>query len=569
TEEAGQFAGQFVFKADPVIVEHLRKIGALAAHAPVSHSYPHCWRCKQPIIFRAMEQWFIALDHRGLRQSALDELKNVQWVPAWGEKRISGTIEQRPDWCISRQRAWGVPLPFLECGECGKMILDRNLILKFREQVVKDGVDIWFERSTRELFGDVKCPHCGSAKLEKSPDIVDVWLESGVSYRAVLKTRKELAHPADMYLEGSDQHRGWFQSSLLAAMATDGRAPFKTVVTHGFLMVHAEDTGKKQKISKSAGKPANAEDYINRYGADVLRLWVTSEDYQCDIPVSDEIFSRIGETYFKIRNTTRILLANLYDFEPTKHAVAAEKLTVIDRWLLSRLQALVADLTEAYERYEFHRVYHLINAFCAVELSSFYVDVMKDVLYTLAPDSAARRSAQTAMHRVVETLAKLIAPVMPFTAEEVWSFLPGRAAGSVHLAEFPAVEARLRDTTLETQWENLMRIREAAMVELEKARQTGLIGKSLEAQVVIEPDNDVTAGMLKQFAPVLEMVLIVSQAQIGKPTGGALRVRVSPAAGKKCVRCWRWSEDVGKDGAHAELCGRCADVVKGLVTTKP
>jgi isoleucyl-tRNA synthetase len=265
----------------------------------------------------------------------------------------------------------------------------------------------------------------------------------------------------------------------------------------------------------------------------------------------------------------RILLANLYDFEPAKHAVAVEKLTVIDRWLLSRLQALVADLTEAYERYEFHRVYHLINAFCAVELSSFYVDVMKDVLYTLAPDSADRRSAQTAMHRVVETLAKLIAPVMPFTAEEVWSFLPGRSAGSVHLAEFPAMDARLRDASLETQWENLMRIREATMLELEKTRQTGSIGKSLEAQVVIEPDNDATGEMLKQFAPVLETVLIVSQAQIGRPTGGTLRVKVSRAAGQKCVRCWRWNEDAGKGGADAELCGRCADVVKELAKTKP
>jgi isoleucyl-tRNA synthetase len=450
------------------------------------------------------------------------------------------------------------------------MILDRGLILKFREQVIKDGVDIWFERSVQELFGDVKCPQCGATELEKCPDIEDVCLESGVSYRAVLKTRKELAHPADMYLEGSDQHRGWFQSSLLTAMATDGRAPFKTVVTHGFIVRRLEETGKKQKICKSGGKPANAEDYINRYGADVLRLWVASEDYQDDIPLSDEIFARIGETYFKIRNTLRILLANLYDFEPAKHAVTPDKLTVIDRWLLSRLQALVADLTEAYERYEFHRVYHLINAFCAVELSSFYVDVMKDALYTLAPDSDARRSAQTAMQQVVETLAKLIAPVMPFTADEVWGFLPGRATESVHLAEFPAVDAQLRDATLETQWEKVMRIREAVMVELEKARQAGSIGKSLEAQVLIEPDSDATGELLKQFAPVLETVLIVSQTQIGKPTGDTLRIKVSRAAGQKCVRCWRWSEDVGKGGTDAaQLCGRCADVVKMLATTKP
>jgi isoleucyl-tRNA synthetase len=349
-------------------------------------------------------------------------------------------------------------------------------------------------------------------------------------------------------------------------MATDGRAPFKTVVTHGFIVRRMEETGKTEKIRKSGGKPANAEDYINRYGADVLRLWVASEDYQDDIPLSDEIFARIGETYFKIRNTLRILLANLYDFEPAKHAVTPDKLTVIDRWLLSRLQALVADLTEAYERYEFHRVYHLINAFCAVELSSFYVDVMKDALYTLAPDSDARRSAQTAMQQVVETLAKLIAPVMPFTADEVWGFLPGRVTESVHLAEFPAVDAQLRDATLETQWDKLMQIREAVMVELEKARQAGSIGKSLEAQVLIEPDSEATGELLKQFVPVLETVLIVSQAQIGKSTGGAMRVKVSRSAGQKCVRCWRWSEDVKKSGAYAELCGRCADVVKKLAT---
>jgi isoleucyl-tRNA synthetase len=569
TAEAGQFAGQFVFKANKVIVEHLHKIGALAASADVKHSYPHCWRCKNPIIFRAMEQWFIALDHRGLRQSALDEVKKVKWVPAWGQNRISGTVEQRPDWCVSRQRAWGVPLPFLQCRDCGKPILSRELILKFRERVAKQGVDIWFEQSVKELFGEANCPACGSANLEKSPDIVDVWFESGVSHRAVLKTNAQLAYPADVYLEGSDQHRGWFQSSLLTAMATEGKSPFKTVVTHGFLVAQVEETGKKQKVSKSAGKPANAEDYINRFGADVLRLWVTSEDYHGDIPLSEEIFARIGETYFKIRNTLRILLANLYDFDPAKHAVAHNKLSPIDRWLLSRLQGLVADLGEAYETFEFHRVYHLVNAFCAVEISSFYVDVMKDLLYTLSPDSTERRSAQTAIYQTVTTLAKLIAPVMPFTAEEVWTFLPARETESVHRAGLPSADESLRDRGLEACWEKLLEVRRVASLELEKARQQKTIGKSLEAQVEIQPDSDATRQVLEDFGPLLETLLIVSQARVGKPTDGALRVKVTSAAGRKCVRCWRWSEDVGADRKYAELCGRCVEVIQRVVKSKP
>jgi isoleucyl-tRNA synthetase len=564
TKEAGPFAGQFVFKANKSIVEHLHNTGMLAGHAEVKHSYPHCWRCKNPIIFRAMEQWFISLDHRDLRQGAIDEARKVQWVPKWGENRIVGTLQQRPDWCISRQRAWGVPLPFLLCRDCGKSLLDRALIMKFREKVVKEGVDIWFERSVKELFGDVKCPGCGSVNLEKSPDIVDVWFESGVSHRAVLKMRGELAYPADVYLEGSDQHRGWFQSSLLTAMATEKRAPFKAVVTHGFLVVHVEETGRKQKISKSAGKPADAEDYINRFGADVLRLWVVSEDYQTDIPLSEEIFARIGETYFKVRNTLRILLANLYDFVPDKHTVPCGKLTEIDRWLLSRLQWLIGELSEAYERYEFHRVYHLLNAFCAVEISSFYVDVTKDLLYTLAPNSAERRSTQTAIYEIVSTLAKLIAPVMPFTADEVWQALPAREVESVHLADFPAVDAKLRDEELETRWEKLLKVREAASLELEKARQNKLIGKSLEAQVEIEPDSEETRAVLEKVGPLLETVLIVSQARVAGVTGKELKIKVSPAAGKKCVRCWRWTQDVGRDATHPELCGRCVEVVKEL-----
>jgi isoleucyl-tRNA synthetase len=555
TKDAGQFAGQFVFKANKPIVEFMRSTGLLAATADIKHSYPHCWRCKNPIIFRAMEQWFIALDKQHLRQNALDEVKKVRWVPAWGENRIAGTIAQRPDWCVSRQRAWGVPLPFLLCRDCGTPALSQELILKFREKVAKEGVDIWFERGVKELFGDVKCPSCGSANLDKSPDIVDVWFESGVSHRAVHRERA-----ADVYLEGSDQHRGWFQSSLLTAMATEGQAPFKTVVTHGFLVVHVEDTGKKQKVSKSAGKPANAEDYVNKYGADVLRLWITSEDYQGDIPLSDEIFEGVSDTYRKIRNTFRILLANLYDFETGKGAVTTE----IDRWLLSRLQALVTELTEAYERFEFHRVYHLVNAFCAVELSSFYVDVMKDLLYTLAPHSTERRSAQAAMYQTVSALAKLIAPVMPFTAEEVWSFLPGRETESVHMAAFPTADAKLRDEVLEARWEKVLEVRSAAALELEKARQSGLIGKSLEAQVEIAPGDEATRKLLEDFGSLLETVLIVSGVRLAAPTGGAAQVKVSRADGQKCVRCWRWTTDVGAETAHPQLCGRCADVVRGF-----
>jgi isoleucyl-tRNA synthetase len=564
TEEAGAFASQFVFKANKAIVARLQGTGHLAGQGEVKHSYPHCWRCRQPVIFRAVEQWFIAIDHCGMRQSALDEIKKINWVPKWGQNRISGTIEQRPDWCISRQRAWGVPLPFLICRSCARPVVDRGLILKFREQVAREGVDIWFERTVAELFGSVECPHCKSHELDKCQDIIDVWFESGVSHRAVLKQRRELRFPADVYLEGSDQHRGWFQSSLLTAMATENRSPFQTVVTHGFLVVRVEETGKKQKISKSAGRPANSEDYVNKYGADILRLWVLSEDYQADIPLSDEIFDRISETYRKIRNTLRILLANLYDFDPARDGVGAGNREVVDRWLESRLQDLIAEVTAAYERFEFHRVYHLVNQFCAVELSSFYVDVTKDLLYTLAPNSPGRRSAQQAMHVVASALARMLAPVMPFTAEEVWQSLPGQKPGSVHLSAFPVVEASRRDETLEKRWEQLMVVRQTAMNELEKARQDKVIGKSLEAALRVEPDTAETKTLLESFGGTLETVFIVSRVEVGAPTGKPTRVIVQKPSGAKCARCWRWSDKVGVSHEHPELCDRCADVVNEL-----
>jgi isoleucyl-tRNA synthetase len=560
--------GKNVWAANPLVIEHLKKAGALVGQEEIEHSYPHCWRCKNPIIFRATKQWFVNVEHERLRSRALDAARGagkfpIQWLPPWGLARISGMLSERPDWCISRQRVWGVPIPVVSCAKCEHDFREaEERILKL---VRGRGIDCWFTRSAAELIGADRCPKCGAADLKKEEDILDVWFESGCSHRAVLRAHPELRCPADVYLEGSDQHRGWFQSSLLTALATEPfEPPFKSVVTHGFLVVQVEETGRKQKISKSAGKPANSEDYVKRFGADVLRLWVVSEDYQADIPVSEEIFERVSETYRKVRNTLRILLANLYDFEPAKHAVAREKMTEIDRWLLSRLQGLVAEVTGAYAQYEFHRVYHLVNGFCAVEISSFYVDVMKDPLYTLAPNSAERRSAQTAILEAVTTLAKLIAPVMPFTADEVWSFLPVREAESVHLTTFPAVDAKRRDTELEARWERLLNVRRVASLELEKARQDKTIGKSLEARVEIEPDNDATRELLEKLGPALETVLIVSQVQVAQPTGGDLRVKVSPAAGKKCVRCWRWTEDVGTDAAHPELCRRCTDVVNVL-----
>jgi isoleucyl-tRNA synthetase len=560
--------GKNVWAANPLIIQHLKDAGALVGQEEIEHSYPHCWRCKNPIIFRATKQWFVNVKHEMLSSRALNVVRGagkspIQWVPPWGLTRISGMLSERPDWCISRQRVWGVPIPVVSCATCGYDFREtEEHVLKL---VSERGIDCWFTMSPAELVGAGKCPKCDGADLKKEEDILDVWFESGCSHRAILRRRRELHFPAEVYLEGSDQHRGWFQASLLVAMALEPyEPPFKMVVTHGFIVVQVEETGKKQKISKSAGRPANAEDYVKRFGADVLRLWVISEDYQADVPLSEEIFERVSETYRKIRNTLRILLANIHDFDPGKQAVVHGKLAEIDRWLLSRLQALVADVTEAYETMEFHRVYHLVNAFCAVEISSFYVDVMKDPLYTLAANSADRRSAQTAIFEAVATLAKLIAPVMPFTADEVWCCLPGRETESVHLAKFPVADATRRDAELEARWERLLTVRRVASLELEKARQGKTIGKSLEAQVEIEPDNEATRDWLEGLGPMLETVLIVSRVQVARPTGNELRVRVSPAPGRKCTRCWRWTEDVGANAAHPELCGRCVDVVRTL-----
>ncbi len=567
TNDAGIFANQHVFKANRPIVEHLKQIGALVAEEEIAHSYPHCWRCKNPIIFRATEQWFINVDHKNLRDKALHEIEKVQWVPGWGFNRIQGMIEERPDWCISRQRDWGVPIPVIKCEPCGFVFEEKQYTDQLVALVAREGVDTWFKRSANDLLEGVQCPRCKRpTEFHKAADILDVWFESGVSHRAVLRTRPELTYPADLYLEGSDQHRGWFQSALWTALATEGHAPFKAVVTHGFLM----DLETKKKVSKSYGKPQDSDVYVNRFGADVLRLWTISEDYRSDVPLSEEIIERVAGTYRKVRNTFRFLLGNLSDFDPAKDAVPPAQLEELDRWALSRLQGLIKTCREAYASYEFHRVYHGVNQFCTVDLSSFYLDILKDRLYTLGRFSRERRSSQTVMHAMTTALAKLLAPVLPFTADEVWQCL--RAGGgrdaldSVHLALLPSHDDRLFDGELEARWERMQTLRQAVAVELEKARAAGTIGKSLEAAVTLSGGDAETRAMLKYFESQLPGLFIVSQVAIELDRDEPFSVKVAPASGRKCARCWRWEPSVGQHPEHSTICSRCVTVV--LTVTK-
>ena len=562
TGDAGIFEGQQVFRANRPIVEHLKRIGALVAEEEIAHSYPHCWRCKHPVIFRATEQWFINVDHKQLREKALHEIEKVQWVPAWGFNRIQGMIVERPDWCISRQRQWGVPIPVVKCGACGLIFEEKQYTDQIVELVRREGVDAWFKRSANDLLAGVQCPRCKRpTEFHKTSDILDVWFESGVSHRAALRTRAELKYPADVYLEGSDQHRGWFQSALWTALATEGHAPFKAVVTHGFLI----NPETKDKVSKSCGKPADSDIYVKRYGADVLRLWTVSEDYRNDVPLSEEIIERVAGTYRKVRNTFRFILGNLSDFNPQADTVPHAKLEELDRWALSRLQGLVKACREAYAGYEFHRVYHGVNEFCTVDLSAFYLDILKDRLYTLGKFSPERRGSQTALHTIAATLAKLLAPVIPFTADEVWEYLPAGGVredvASAHLALLPSFDDRQFDGELEARWERLQSLRQVVAVELEKARAAGTIGKSLEAAVTLGGGDAETKAMLRYFEAQLPALLIVSQVAIALDGGEGFSVKVAPASGRKCARCWRWEPSVGGDAVHPELCGRCVTVV--------
>ncbi len=562
TEIVKEFAGQHVFKANPKIVDFLQANGRLLGQGSLSHSYPHCWRCKSPVIFRATEQWFVSMETNELRREALAEIERVQWIPAYGRDRINGMIENRPDWCLSRQRVWGVPIPGFTCVTCRTVLVDPNIIEYVADLVESKGAGVWFERSASELLpAGTVCSGCGGTVFEKERDILDVWFESGVSYAAVLKPRKWW--PADLYLEGSDQHRGWFHSALLAGVTTDRRAPYKAVLTHGFVV-----DGQGKKMSKSAGNVVAPQDVIKQSGAEILRLWVAAQDYREDLRISQEILTHLIEAYRKIRNTCRFLLSNLYDFDAVQHRVPYDQLPELDRWALTRLGELIPRVRQAYEDFEFHTIFHALNNFCSVDLSAVYLDILKDRLYTFHKDAHERRSSQTVLYDVLVAMTKLMAPVLSFTAEEVWRTLstqmPGlSAAKSVHLAAFPESDPSWRNPELTARWEELLAHRSRVQGVLEESRREKTIGSSLEAHVRIEADAE-TFRFLQRYEPDLSTIFIVSKVTLVQSVGGRepVRVTVSKSQAGKCERCWNYREAVGTDAAHPTLCDRCLEAIR-------
>ena len=570
------FGGQRVFDANPKVEEALKERGRLWHREAFSHQYPHCWRCHNPVIFLATSQWFIALDGepvvdgKTLREAAKDAIDHkVRWIPSWGHDRMYNMVANRPDWCISRQRAWGVPIPAVDCTKCGEAITSPALVEKTAGVFDTYGADAWYERPTEEFIPEgLTCPSCGGTSFEREMNILDVWFDSGSSHEAVLSVRPDLTWPADIYLEGSDQHRGWFQSSLLVGLGTRGRPPFKQILTHGFLI---DVDGKK--MSKSIGNTILPQDVIKESGADIIRLWVAMSDYREEIRVGKEILARVAEAYRKLRNTLRYLLGNLYDFDPATDLVPLAKLEEVDRYILARYGEVARRILVAYEEYEYGPISQALTQFATVDLSSFYNDISKDRLYTLAPRSRERRSAQTALYLMADGLTRLLAPILSFTADELWRFLPGAHEESVHMALFPAAADldAFADPPLVERWNTLVALREQVLAEIEPLRKNKQIGSSLQAKVVIS-GTTAELPLLKQYAKQLPMLFIVSEVEVRPaPTGvGATgeampRVTIERASGVKCDRCWRIVPAVSTEPASAGLCERCQDALAETV----
>jgi isoleucyl-tRNA synthetase len=566
TEEAPEFQGKFIEDANDEIVEDLKRRGRLIAVGEIEHPYPHCWRCKGPVIFRATPQWFISVDREyegsTLRRRCLESLKDVEWIPQWNRRRMEGMLQLRPDWCISRQRAWGVPIPAFYCRDCGEILLNQRTLREVEKLIAEEGSDAWFLKEAGEILGEeARCEACGSGNLRKETDILDVWFESGVSHEAVLTAWEGLEWPCDMYLEGSDQHRGWFQTSLLTAVGSRGRPPYRSVLTHGFVV-----DGEGRKMSKSLGNVINPMDICSSLGADILRLWVASADYTVDIPASGEIFDRLVEAYRRIRNTLRFLLGNLHDFDPSRDLLSYEDMEELDQWILSRFQGLVRRCLQAYDRYQLHIVYHAVHNFCTVDLSSLYLDMRKDCLYTFHPRSRERRSSQTAVYLLLRGLTRLLAPVLCHTMEEAWRNIPGMEKESVHLQDMPDVEEDLCRPDLEEIFDVLLRIREKVTKSIEEKRARGEMGTSLEAKVALRLSPSLRKTV-ESRVELLPTFFIVSEVTVSfDNVDEEVEVEVERAEGKKCSRCWNYRTSVGRDPDHPEICDRCLTVLRELAS---
>ncbi|WP_136796649.1 isoleucine--tRNA ligase [Desulfosediminicola ganghwensis] len=572
TEEAGPYAGEKVPEVNQRIISDMLEAGVLIHQNKIHHSYPHCWRCKKPVMYRATPQWFISMEKNELRNKALSEIEKVEWTPSWGMQRIQSMVEGRPDWCLSRQRSWGVPITVISCSSCGEIVRSEEVVNKIDELFLKEGADAWFRHDVGEFLVEGHSCSCGSTDFTKEEDILDVWFDSGVSHAAVCEIRDELRAPADLYLEGSDQHRGWFQSSLLTSVGTRGCAPFHGVLTHGYVV-----DGAGKKMSKSVGNVVAPGEVIEKYGAEILRLWVSSEDYKDDVKVSDEILRQVSDAYRKIRNTIRYMLGNLSDYDPAVHQVAIENLPELDRWALAKFEELKSRVYTSYEKYEFHSIYHGLNYFCGTTMSAFYLDIIKDRLYTAGTDSESRRAAQTVLYDILDGLLRLMSPVLSFTAQEAWESLHGHDQKtalneSVFFSDFPAPAETGIDAEREARWTRLIKIRSEITGALEHARREKVIGHPLEAEVLLSVEGEL-AEFVKQEWQTIKEISIVSELNDLETASGVVenviaseelpgvKVAVRPAPGAKCERCWTRSTTVGMDSNHPLICERCAGVV--------
>ena len=567
TEEAGQFAGLTTEEANKPIAEYLDKIGALFALKKIKHQYPHCWRCHKPVIFRATSQWFCSVDD--FKDAAVKAAEDVKWYPEWGKDRLQSMVLERADWCISRQRKWGVPIPVVYCKDCGKEIVDDGVMQKVSDIFGKEGSDAWYAHDAEYFLPEgFKCPHCGKSNgFEKESDIMDVWFDSGSSHAAVCRKRPYLKWPADVYLEGADQYRGWFQSSLLTSVAAGDGAPYKQIITHGWTV-----DGEGRKMSKSLGNGIAPQEIISKYGADILRLWVASADYHADIRISPEILKQISDNYRKLRNTARYCLGNLYDFDPDKDMVSNDELEELDKYALMKLDEVIAIARKGYDEYEYHTTAHALHNFCVVDMSNFYFDVLKDRLYTTAPDSKSRRAAQTVLYKVLDALTLILTPILAFTCDEIWTAMKhdkSRNPEGPLFNSIPTADYIETDEAFIAKWDRIHEIRTDVQKALELARNEKVIGKPLEAKVTLYADGEL-ADFLKSELKSLPEIFITSAVEIADGEGEfkgdvkGLSITVNKADGEKCERCWKFSDTVGQDSEHPTLCAHCAETMKQL-----